>query len=169
MKYIAIVFALVLTGTANAQVPESALLVEKIDLAKFAQQVKVRSKEKFNLGIYSYTFSIPETTKNGLARLEAHGRFEHDLDKIVMSCNRFTEKGEGPLPESIATPCGEIYAKALSAFVSNPVDFANHLMAAAKAKGKQYSTASVKIKDFLFEYSNDGMLIIRRASRTIPN
>lgn len=169
IQFLVLAFLLVGAALAHAETPQFKLSATKINLAQFEKTLKLAEKSKFESGIYSYVFPIPDTPKYGLSRFEAHGQFPQDLDKVVISCHRFTRKGKGePYQESIGSPCGKIYALALSFFTGEFVDLTNHLMSSARAMGKPYSMARYKIRDFLFEYGNDGVLIIRRASRTFP-
>ncbi len=155
--------------TSYTQAQQIELATNKINLVRLEKILKLFDKSKFDSGIYSYSFSIPDTPKHGYSRFEAHGQFAQDLDKVVITCRRFSKEGKGePYLENIASPCGKIYSQALSVFTPNYVDLTSYLMSTAREMGKPYSMSQHKTQDLLFEFGNDGILIIRRASRKLP-
>ena len=153
-------------GMPVAHADGVSLKASKIDLAQVEKKLRLNNRQPFSEGVFSYSFSIPDTKNDIIARFEAWGYFPGDLNKIVVGCHRFYSDGSGPKPEDISTPCGKVYADILSVFVNEPVDFANSLMVCARSKGKQYSTCTTQLGDITFEYGNDSILIVRRNSRS---
>lgn len=168
MKSFLFIVSLVIALPTFAQEVNTKLIVDKIDLAPIKEKLRLKDREKFSVNIDHYNFDVPDVPKQNVGGFEVHGKNSKDADKIIVSCRRFGPDGHGKKQEDPSTICGKIYEIALSVFVDRPRELTTYLMGEAKRMGKEYSTSKTQIQDFIFLYGNDGILIIRRASRTSP-
>lgn len=168
MKSFLFIVSLVIALPAFAQEVNAKLIVDKIDLAPIKEKLHLKDREKFSVNIYQYNFDVPDVSKRNLGFFEVHGKNPKDADKLIVGCHRFGPDGNGQKQEDPNTICGKIYEASLSVFVDRPRELTTYLMDKAKRMGKEYSTSKTQIQDFVFLYGNDGILVIRRASRISP-
>lgn len=168
MKAVLVAISLAIALPSQAQEVSTKLLVERIDLAAVKDRLGLKDREKFATNVFQYKFDVVDATSRNQGSFEVHGKNQRDADKIIVSCRRFGPDGNGKKQEDPSTSCGKVYESTLSLFVERPRELTAYLMGEAKRMGKEFSMSKMQIQDFVFEYANDGMLRIRRASRTLP-
>jgi len=168
MKTLMLAVSLAIALPTYTQEVSSRLLVERIDLGPVKNKLHLKGREKFATNIYQYNFDVVDAHTRNQGFFEVHGKNERDADKVIFACHRFDPDGNSKKQEDPNTTCGKVYESSLSLFVDRPRELTTFLMGEAKRMGKEYSMSKVQIQDFVFEYANDGMLRIRRASRTSP-
>ncbi len=167
MKKFLFIASLVFAMPVCAQEVNANLIVHSIDLAPIKEKLHLKGRYKFAKNIYQYNFDVPDVPKQNIGSFEIHGKNSKDADKVIVGCHRYGPDGNGEKKETPNTICGKIYEAALSIYVDRAGELIAYLMGEARRLGG-YSMSKVQIQDFTFEYANDGMLRIRRSSRTTP-
>jgi hypothetical protein len=119
----------------------------------------LKSPDRFDAQTVHYVFDVPG---GGVAGADVVGQDPKDLDRVAIGCRRFDASGNTRLREDSQTPCGKVFSSALGLFVDRSDELIDKLIGQARVMGKEYSMARYNLGGLVFEYGNDGILVIRK-------